>query len=140
LTIGEERVLFQETSGRETKCPDRRIKPKSCSKENNCQNQSKCLQGWLENKCDCRGTGYTGKHCEIAKKLIQLDGSSWVKLDLESEQRSFEDRIEIEFRTLVLNGVLFEAVSEDSVGPRLEVKDGSLLLEWRQSNTVGSNL
>ena len=34
-----------------------------------CQNNGRCKNMYTRTECDCRGTGYTGKTCQLSKPM-----------------------------------------------------------------------
>ncbi|XP_069501169.1 neurexin-2-beta isoform X22 [Ambystoma mexicanum] len=101
---------------------------KQCS-SNPCRNGGQCREGWNRFICDCVGTGYLGKTCELEATVLSYDGSMYMKVMLPTAVHTEAEDVSLRFMSQRAYGLLMATTSKESADTlRLELDGGQMKL------------
>ncbi|XP_078516888.1 neurexin-2-beta isoform X2 [Lissotriton helveticus] len=101
---------------------------KQCS-SSPCRNGGQCREGWNCFICDCVGTGYLGKTCELEATVLSYDGSMYMKVMLPTAVHTEAEDVSLRFMSQRAYGLLMATTSKESADTlRLELDGGQMKL------------
>eukprot|EP00794_Sanderia_malayensis_P004632 gene4632-5239_t len=73
-----------------------------------CQNRGVCINKFNDYRCNCLGTGFEGRKCQIKSTALQLKGLDYLEWKPMRHQHSTQaNNLAVRFKTLEPNGILF---------------------------------